>query len=474
MKHRILISAIIIFLLKLPFPGNGDNKVLSEEAFLAQVLTNHPLAKRAGLLDEEASAFLRKARGGFDPKLQGSYYTKEFKGAEYYTLPEAELIIPTLAGIDIRAGWMNGNGDLLNPQNTFPDQGLLHLGVDVPIGKGLFTDERRNHLRKAQIFIDLNSSERISALNDLVLDASSYYWKWYLSWRYTRILTKAVELSDQRLSQIEESYRLGDLAAIDTLEAYTQVQYRRLELMQAEQDLIMSTWQISQFIWDENGSPLFLDPQTTPILDSANMESRYALYTNETTNWTDSLSNHPSLRIAELKMEQTEQDIRYWKEQLKPRLDLSYNAVMGWQDFRAEGISDADPGNDYTIGIKASIPLFLRKERGSLKMEKIELQRSEMEFVSKRQKIRNSLAGEIAALQLSYDILQLRRLNTRNYNVLLNAETTKFQTGESSIFVINMRESSYIKALEKEADSEAKLMYQLRMISWWLGSASFN
>jgi outer membrane protein TolC len=471
MKFTISIYVILILVLHIPLMSAADEEILTEEEFLHRVLSYHPLSKSASLLDEEAAAYLRSARGGFDPRLQGNYYTKEFKGAEYYTLPEAELIIPTLAGIDIRAGWMNGSGDYLNPQNTFPDQGLLQLGLDLPIGKGLFTDERRNHLRKAQIFIDLNTSERINALNDLLLDASSYYWKWYRSWRYTKILSKAHELAKERFGQIRESHRLGDLAAIDTLEAYTQVQYRKLELMQAEQDLIITRWQISQFIWDENGTPLFLGPETSPHIDSADLDIRFGQFTSTSVSWTDSLADHPSLRIAALKMEQTEQDIRYWKEQLKPRLDLSYNAIIGRQEFRDEGISGADPLNDYTFGLKASIPLFLRKERGNLKMARIDLQQSEYEFQNKRQKISNSLAGEIASISLSYEILKLRRLNSTNYNTLLKAETTKFRTGESSLFVVNMRESNYINALVKEADSEAKIMYQLRLISWWIGNS---
>lgn len=472
--RRILTYLILTFCTSAGVFSQNDSMILSENNFLFQVLRFHPLAISAELLNDQATAYLRKARGAFDPKLSASGYSKDFEGKHYYSLPQASLSIPTRIGADIKTGWMDSRGIYVNPERNYPLEGQMYIGADIPIGRGLFADERRNHLQKAKIYRELNEFERLRALNDLVLDASAAYWKWYKADQSLRIAERALSLTSLRYQQTKESFLQGDLAAVDTLEARIQLQNREITLRESQQDHILAVWYASQFLWNDRQEPMFIAETTRPEFDSVNMNTHYRYLGDSSIRWYDSLLQHPVIRASELKIDQVEADIRYWKEQLKPQFDLSYMAIAGRNEFRQNGLTSFDVANNHIIGFKASAPLFIRKERGSLQLSRIEQEQMELDLLNKRQKIYNTVLSEALAIRFSYEQLELIRKNAEDYRLLLEAENVKFRTGESSLFLVNTRENSYVASLKKVAEMESEMMFQLRNLYWWLGKGASN
>jgi len=95
-------------------------------------------------------------------------------------------------------------------------------------------------------------------------------------------------------------------------------------------------------------------------------------------------------------------------------------------------------------------PLFLRKERGDLRLAKLKLNDAQLEFDNAQVEIRNkvfAIYNELESFEtqnvLIYDIVS-------NYQTMLAAEERKFSFGESSLFLINSRESKLIDAVLKQ------------------------
>ena len=102
--------------------------VLTREAFVRIVLENHPMARQAALRPELGAASVRSARGGFDPVATANYDEKTFDEKNYFQLFEGGLKVPTWYGVEVFAGFQENGGDLLDPQATTPDDGLLKVG----------------------------------------------------------------------------------------------------------------------------------------------------------------------------------------------------------------------------------------------------------------------------------------------------------------------------------------------------------
>ena len=146
-----------------------------------------------------------------------------------------------------------------------------------------------------------------------------------------------------------------------------------------------------------------------------------------------------------------------------PTIDFEYNFLTKDPD-----ISRTFNTTTYKSGLNISFPLFLRKERGDLKLAKLKLQ--DMDF--ERDATRVTIENKISALKQELDsyVLQSDITNqmVEDYSRMLQAEERKFQLGESSLFLVNSRESKLIdgqlKAIElqnKFFSTKAKLFNSL-------------
>ncbi len=154
------------------------SKELTYNEFLGYVKKYHPLVKSANLQLSAAQANLMMARGGFDPKIEVDFEQKKFKDNEYYSILNSSFKIPTWYGVEIKAGFDNNDGIYLNPENTVPNQGLTSFGISVPLGQGLFINQRMADLREAKVQIRLSQSERNLEAVAVLYDASTAYFNW--------------------------------------------------------------------------------------------------------------------------------------------------------------------------------------------------------------------------------------------------------------------------------------------------------
>ena len=78
---------IVSVFFKIPaFSQDFNHEVLSFREYLGYVKKYHPLVSRANLEIDKAQAALMQARGGFDPKIELDFDTKQFKGTQYYSV----------------------------------------------------------------------------------------------------------------------------------------------------------------------------------------------------------------------------------------------------------------------------------------------------------------------------------------------------------------------------------------------------
>ena len=429
-----------------------DQNVFSLNEFLAYVKEYHPIAQLANFEISAAQAKLLKSRGAFDPKVTVDWKNKEFKGTDYYDILNSTFKIPTWYGIEVKAGFEQNQGSFLNPQNVVPDDGLYSAGVSVPIGQGLFINERMADLKQAKIMQDLSQAQRDIRLNQLLSEAVMAYLDWYLANREVTLFDNFVDRAEVRFEGIKESALAGDIPTIDTLEAGITVQDRKLSLEQANLKLIKSRLALSNFLWFEDFIPLELGPFVVPqALDENSLDPVLGTNLLQLENFV--LEDHPKIRALDFKIDQLEVNQRLKAEMLKPQLDLEYNfineRVGEFENFNTE---------DYKAGIFFRLPLFLRKERGDLKLAKIKVNEAQLDLDFESLQLQNKIQATRSEI-LSY-ITQLNTFQSivRDTSTLLKAEERKFSFGESSVFLINSREVKLINSRLKEIKVFEKLL----------------
>ena len=415
--------------------------VLTEDEFLTLVATHHPLAARAELQRDRARATLRMARGGFDPKLYGDLDQKYFKGTNYYSQIEGGVKVPTWFGVELQASYERNDGVFLNPELTVPEAGLYAAGLSVSLGQGLFFDQRRAELQRAQIYQRATVAERQVLLNELLYDAGAAYWEWAGAHGAVSIYQEAVDVAQARYEAVVIGARLGDRPAIDTLEARIQVQSRQLGLEGAQLELVNAAAQLNALLWLDGVIPVELEETTEPPL--------LATVRVAPLEPTDRDFTNPELLRTQLKIEQLEVDQRLQREQLKPRLDVKYNALLsGGADASFENVSR----NNYKWGVTFAQPLLLRKERGKLQLTQIKLSETQLELSGKAALLAAKVSQAENEANITVSQYNLAGQNADDYAQLLAGERELFRAGESSLFLVNSRETKFIDAQVKQVE----------------------
>jgi outer membrane protein TolC len=417
-------------------------RVMSFESYMALVKKGHPLSVQANLQAEFGDATVQGARGGFDPKAYSDVGQKYFKDTQYYSNIDAGVKIPTWFGLELMAGFEQNQGVFLNPESNVPSNGLWIGGVSMALGQGMFIDERRAALRGAQVYQESTIAERERLLNDLLFSAGEAYWDFFKAYNNLRIYQGALTLAQERFVGVKQSARLGDVPAIDTLEAGIQVQNRLLNLQQARLDFDNSALFLGVFLWADGLIPLELEDNTVPYLQDDLTVSNAASLSQ--VRFLDQLVNHPELRLTNFKIEQLEIEQRWKREQLKPEINLKYQPLNERQ-IGENPIADYSV-NNYTWGLEFNMPLFLRKERSALTLAGLKIREQELAFENKQANLQNKAQAALNMWNVTFEQISLYRRTVRDYEQLLAGERRKFETGESSLFLVNSRELSYINA----------------------------
>lgn len=423
-----------------------SDSILTLSEYYEQILTYHPLVKQADLLTDIAQQEIRLARGNFDPVLTGEYKAKDYDKKAYYNLLEGGLKVPLWVG-EINLDYEQNTGLFLNPENSVPQSGLASAGISIPLAQGLLIDERRVILRQARFAQNIAQVELVKAVNKVLLTAAKQYWEWYLVFQEYRYVREAYELTLIRYEATKQQVEVGDLAPIDSVEAHINLQNRGILLQQLEIDLQNARLLASNHLWGEDQIPLeipnFLQPQIF------NLEERITSQPDLNTLLSFAENQHPEIMSLIFKNQQLGLEERLQRNKLLPKLNLEYN-FLNSDIIGGEGEKGDFLVNNYKFGVKFEFPVLLRSTRGKLQQTRLKIDQNEFEQIQTRREVQNSVLTHFNEMSNLTELITLQEEVVQNYTVLLEGEIEKFASGESSVFLINSRETKLL-------DSQIKL-----------------
>jgi outer membrane protein TolC len=150
-----------------------------------------------------------------------------------------------------------------------------------------------------------------------------------------------------------------------------------------------------------------------------------------------------------------------------------FNLQLGLLNSGRSALSNINSNywnNNNKVGLQFSIPLTLSTARGELAEAKIKIRETELEQSVVRVELDNKVKQSLAAIKnTSYQVELLKQLYQANKQ-LLQGEETRFKLGESSLFLVNARESKLLEVYEKLIETEAKLRKAEIKLNWLTGS----
>lgn len=427
------------FLLLLPWSLTAQQP-LTLERLLQSVERHYPLLLVALEENALAEAEIRAASGRFDHTLrsgyEGDYFGAYRNGAYQFGLERA---MPTL-GLSYSAAYRLGTGDFAVYDGKLKTDraGESYLQLKLPLLRDRSFDARRAGLEKAQIGQRLAArsieQQRLAAFQL----AKIRYYDWVAAGIRLRVADRLLETARQRDDQLRQAAALGQIAAIEVLENQRAIWMRRAQLTEAERGLQQAAIQLSLFLRDPAGNPQIPEPSQLPdaLPDPAPIDA--ARFSEDLDQ---ALRLRPELEALRGQREQIEVDRRLAKNQWLP--NLSFNLGLSNQLGRRQV---ARGPNELMAGLSFDLPIERRVAKGQQLAAEARLR----QFARREQFLLNQVEAELrdvySAMQAAYERLNQLAEEVKVAKELESAEWTRFQLGDGTLFLVNLREQARFEA----------------------------
>ncbi|MFT4834166.1 MAG: outer membrane protein TolC [Flavobacteriaceae bacterium] len=444
---------VIVLGLFIPLLGSAqeDTSYLYLADLVEMAKMYHPILKQADLQNQLADAQLLQARGSFDPKLQSSYDAKQFKDKTYYDKFYNVLKVPLWFPLDPKIEVYRNEGEYLSPESYVgptTDYWQVSTGVSLPIGKGLFIDERRAMVKQAKLYGNLAEAERVKIANKMLLNINKAYWAWFHAYTKYELVWQSKDIAEEIFRRVKLDYTFGEVAVIDTIQAKITFQTRQADFENATLDLQQARLGLSIHLWQKDDTPLELGENVIP-----SRENNIGVIPNDSTitdlvEW--ARTNHPEILKITTKQQQLDVEQRLNIENLKPELNLSYSLVDA--PFSRDGVQSPEWQENYKIGMDFSIPILLRKERGKIQKTRVYQESMSFDLNQTRQEVITGVQSSYAELKTNERLTSQYLEISENYNRLFEAEVFNLENGESDLFKLNIQQDKYIDSMIKYLD----------------------
>lgn len=448
----------------------GQNAGTLQELSLKQFINNieeyYPLVQRADNLVDQAKLNLKAQRGQYDPFIKADYNNKFYDGSNYYSVLNSEIKQPIFTSQYLKAGYEFGDGIYVNPEARTSSYGLPFVGFEAALLQGMLFDKRRAGVLKAREYIEYGKAERNEIINDALYSAINSYSELSFVNKQLTIYKYFIQLAQIRNNGISALAQIGEKPFIDTVEASITYQSRLLELQALEIESRKKKAVVNSFNWFQNGQSDLQMNFTPDSLDQ--LFDVYKTIMIRELN-IDSVNN-PVVQQYRIKQNILKIDKRLKAEMIKPQLDVKYNFLTN----NNGAFNPQLTSNNYRWGATLSFPLFLRTPRNDYKIAGLDVLNAKLETDAKNNELNNKINFTVKALTVITEQINNASKNVALSKRLLEAEKLKFDNGESSLFLLNMRENKWLETEIKLAEYKLKFIETVLQLVHLKGNLNYK
>lgn len=419
---------------------------------IAAGLRAHPLATAATATLERAEGERLASDGAFDLRARA----KAERVLGYYdrTILDGELRQPTRwRGLGLYAGWRLGTGDFADYdlKAATLDRGELRAGFDLPLLAGGAIDRARAEQRKAGYGLSVGRAEVARRMLELERDAVVTYWDWVAAGQRLAIREQQLELARRRDRDLQATIQQGSTAPIEGVDNARVIAARESAEVAARRDFARLSLEVSLYLRDPQGAPIAPDrarvPAAVPLPPPVVGEGDLVDVIRE------ARARQPAFATLDARLAANRVDLELATNQLLPSLTASAYVLrgIGPADPRIPDRDRGAAGGSLTF----EIPLERSQARGALAMARADRKRllAEQQLLTERLAI-DARFG-VTELTTARQRVGLAAEQARIADQLADAERLRFERGDSTILIVNLREEAAADAALAQIDATA-------------------
>jgi outer membrane protein, heavy metal efflux system len=389
------------------------------------------------------------AKGEFDTKIKAKGDVEQFGFYRNETF-DALVEQPLQAwGTDVYGGYKLGRGRFspAEDKSVTLSAGEYRAGIRTNLLRDRAIDARRAGLQTTGIQKDVAETTVDKSRLTFFKEALKDYWEWVAAGQQLKVAKALLDLAEARNTQIEESVKLGSLAPLELTDNRQTILRRRGAVVGAERNLQNRAIELSLFLRAPDGTPVMPTADRLPPIPEPPGDLEAARVEQDLTF---AIQQRPEVRGLLLKRQQQQVEVRLAGNQIAPQLDFFF------QYSRDAGTgSRTKVGDNVESGIIFELPAQRRKAIGKNVQQNAKLQQIESELRFSRDRVVADVQDAVSAVRAAYESLGVVRNEVLTAKQLEEAERARFDLGDSTQFLVNLRELATADAQFREIKAQS-------------------
>ena len=396
-----------------------------------------------------ARADFTRARGGFDPTLEGKATGIPYGDYEYGLAQVLLRQATPFWGLSVFGGWGYGRGDVpsYKGEEATSSGGEAQFGVELPLLRGGPIDERRADIARSGYFVDVANWKAQETVLALKRDALRSYWIWFAAGHRVAVAEELLRLAEERDIALRQRVERGDLPRIEQLDNQRTILSRRGLVVKAQRAFEKAAIKLSLFLRQENGRPILGVLQQLPAIGD---ESSYVTIDLIEQDIERALATRPEVRQLELREQQIRVNEKLSANERLPNLDIS--VIQGIDIGSEPYLSER---GETRFGLNLKWPILMRRGRGkqAKALAQIAALRAQQQFL--RDLLRADILDAHSALTAAHQRLLLAREERTIAHQVEQLERDRLDLGGTNLLTVNLRERFAAEAERKAINALA-------------------
>jgi HAE1 family hydrophobic/amphiphilic exporter-1 len=461
----------------------GDTLPLSLNEAIRRALENNNEIEVARADVRLAESFLESLQGVYDPVFQVTPQYSNSIRPQASTLGGADTS-GTVSTTDFTVNnalrrqveFWGGSYDVFfnnNRRNTSFAFNTLNpvysatLGVSYiqPLLRDRSIDNNRRLIRIQRTRLQQSDADFRRRTTEVISQVQRAYWNLVFAIRDEQNQVANLNLARENFRRTEASVAAGAVAPIQRAEVQTELSNRESALLLASQQVTYAENSLKSLMLRDPLAPEW----TRAIVPTDEVRTDIQPVTLQDA-LTEARANRPELRRLSLQNEVNAVDLEYFRNQTKPRVDLS--GTISTNGLAGSAVSPGVPEQfvggypktlanllklktrDVVVGVTIQLPLRNRTARANLTTAQIERDQLAAQTRSQDQVIEVEVRNAVQAVETARRRVLTARQARESADEQLAGERRLYQVGRSTTFLLFQRENALVNARNQELRAE--------------------
>jgi outer membrane protein TolC len=376
------------------------------------------------------------------------------------------------------ASWNNQRLTSTNILNNFSPQlqSALNVNYTQPLLRNFSFDQIRQQVQNSKKVRDLSDIQLRGVVTGTLRSVKNAYWDLVYAINNLKAQQQSLELSQQSLKDNQKRVEIGTMAPIDIVQAQAEVASNEQGVIVADANIRQAQDNLRALILDP-GTPDFWTVEFEPTDEPAFSEQ--PIDVDEAVR--NALSKRADLLSAKNSLEQSDVNIKYYKNQVLPDINATVNygtfgiggtqltpvdlalaatgivpsrstlAQRGYGTVLGDVFSSAYP--QWSVGVQFGYPLGASTAQANLARVKLQYEEAQMQMKNVELQIATQVRAVARNVTTNQKRVQSARASRELQEKKLEAEQKKLAAGMSTTFFISQfqRDLAQARVIEIQA-----------------------